>query len=103
MTIELIRTKDILAELGQQKKAGQFLVGFAMETENEEENAKGKLKRKNLDLIVLNSLRQPGAGFAHDTNQIKLIDCEENIFTFSLKPTAEVAEDILSHIEGMGK
>lgn len=103
MSIELVRTKDILAELGQMKSDRQFLVGFAMETENEEENAIGKLKRKNLDLIVLNSLRQPGAGFAHDTNQVKLIDREENIFTFNLKPKAEVALDILSHIEGMAK
>jgi phosphopantothenoylcysteine decarboxylase/phosphopantothenate--cysteine ligase len=103
MTIELVRTKDILAEMGKRKQSGQMLVGFAMETENEEENAKGKLKRKNLDLIVLNSLRQPGAGFAHDTNQVKLIDREENIFTFKLKPKAEVAKDILDHIESMAK
>ena len=73
MTIELEKTTDIAASLGKLKRKNQWMVGFALETNNEVENAQGKLKRKNFDMIVLNSLRDKGAGFAHDTNKIKII------------------------------
>jgi phosphopantothenoylcysteine decarboxylase/phosphopantothenate--cysteine ligase len=73
LTIELTPTKDIAAELGRTKRKGQLLIGFALETDNEESNALGKLTRKNLDLIVLNSLRDAGAGFGHDTNRITIL------------------------------
>lgn len=99
LTLRLIRTKDILAELGKRKKKEQILVGFALETENEEQNAKAKLQRKNLDFIVLNSLQDKGAGFAHETNKVRIIDRAENIFTFKLKSKKEVAIDIINHIE----
>lgn len=97
MTIELIKTKDILASLGKIKKQ-QFLVGFALETNNELENAISKLKSKNLDLIVLNSLKDKGAGFKKETNKVTIIDKLENISEFSLKSKAEVAEDIFNVI-----
>jgi phosphopantothenoylcysteine decarboxylase/phosphopantothenate--cysteine ligase len=97
LTIELTQTKDILASLGEQKQQ-QFLVGFALETNNELENAKGKLRRKNLDLIVLNSLQDKGAGFKKVTNKVTLIDKQENVIEFSLKPKTEVAQDIFNEI-----
>ena len=97
LTIELTQTKDILASLGKQKNK-QFLVGFALETNNELANAKSKLKKKNLDLIILNSLRDEGAGFEKDTNKVSLIDKKENVLEFSLKPKAEVAQDIFNEI-----
>jgi phosphopantothenoylcysteine decarboxylase/phosphopantothenate--cysteine ligase len=90
-------TKDILSSLGQAKK-DQFLVGFALETDNELENAKAKLKRKNLDLIILNSLQDKGAGFATDTNKITIIDQAFNQVNFELKPKSAVAEDIINEI-----
>jgi phosphopantothenoylcysteine decarboxylase/phosphopantothenate--cysteine ligase len=93
----LTPTKDILASLGAIKKQ-QFLVGFALETNNELENAKGKLKRKNLDVIILNSLQDKGAGFATDTNKITIIDKEFNEKSFELKSKLEVAEDIINEI-----
>lgn len=96
-TLELVKNPDILMEMGVQKKH-QFLVGFALETENEELNAKGKLKKKNLDMIVLNSLRDKGAGFAGDTNKIKLIT-ENNIQEFDLKSKPDVAKDIWNCVE----
>ena len=97
MTIELVKTHDILASLGKIKK-NQFLIGFALETDNEIENAILKLKNKNLDLIVLNSLQDKGAGFKKDTNKVSIIDKFENISEFSLKSKAEVAEDIFNEI-----
>ena len=97
LTIELTQTKDILASLGKQKNK-QFLVGFALETNNELANAKSKLKKKNLDLIILNSLRDEGAGFEKDTNKVSLIDKKENVLEFSLKPKAEVAQDVFNEI-----
>jgi phosphopantothenoylcysteine decarboxylase/phosphopantothenate--cysteine ligase len=97
LNIELERTKDILASLGDQKR-NQFLVGFALETNNELENAKGKLKRKNLDLIVLNSLQDKGAGFKKSTNKVTIIDKSEKISEFALKSKAEVAVDIFNEI-----
>ncbi len=97
LTLELEKTKDILASLGD-IKSNQYLVGFALETNNELENAKGKLKRKNLNLIVLNSLQDKGAGFKGDTNKVTFIDDAENITEFQLKSKAEVAKDLLHKI-----
>ena len=97
LTIELAPTKDILASLGAIKKH-QFLVGFALETNNELENAKSKIKRKNLDAIVLNSLRDKGAGFATNTNKITIIDKDFNQKPFDLKSKDEVAKDIINEI-----
>ncbi|WP_276167117.1 bifunctional phosphopantothenoylcysteine decarboxylase/phosphopantothenate--cysteine ligase CoaBC [Zobellia alginiliquefaciens] len=96
-SIELVKTKDILLSLGNQKK-DQFLVGFALETENELENAKVKLKKKNLDAIVLNSLNDKGAGFGKPTNKITFIDKNSTITPFELKTKAEVAKDIFDEI-----
>jgi len=96
-TINLSPTKDILLEMGRIKEK-QFLVGFALETENEVPNALKKLKKKNLDAIVLNSLQDKGAGFKKNTNKIKIIDKLENISEFSLKSKAEVAKDIFNFI-----
>ena len=96
-TIELIKNPDILKTMGE-KKSHQFLVGFALETQNEEENAKGKLTKKNLDMIVLNSLRDEGAGFKNDTNKIKIFTKTEKI-EFDLKSKENVAKDILDCIE----
>lgn len=97
LTLELEKTKDILASLGA-NKTNQFLVGFALETENELENAKTKLKKKNLDLIVLNSLRDKGAGFGKDTNKVTLITKGNKVIPFQVKNKKEVAKDILTHI-----
>ena len=96
--IELEPTKDILAALGAQKKDDQILIGFALETNNELEYAKRKIQRKNLDLIVLNSLRDKGAGFGHDTNQVAFIDKHNNLASFELKSKQEVAKDLLKKI-----
>ena len=96
-SIELEKTKDILASLGAIKKE-QILVGFALETENELENAKGKLKRKNLNLIVLNSLQDKGAGFKTETNKVTIIDNKDNVTAYQLKSKAEVAQDLLNEI-----
>ncbi len=81
-----------------EKKTHQFLVGFALETQNEEENAKGKLEKKNLDMIVLNSLRDEGAGFKNDTNKIKIFTKTEKK-EFDLKSKDDVARDILNFVE----
>ena len=97
LELTLEATKDILASLGA-IKTNQFLVGFALETNNEIENAKGKLQRKNLDLIVLNSLQDKGAGFAASTNKITIIDPDFNEIPFGLKSKAEVANDIVNEI-----
>ena len=94
-SVEFTKTIDIAATLGATKKAGQLLVGFALETDNELVNAKDKLLRKHFDLIVLNSMQDKGAGFAHDTNKITVIDSAGNTKTFALKTKAEVAKDIL--------
>jgi len=96
--IDLIPTKDTLAELGKLKTKKQVLVGFALETENEIENAKLKIKKKNLDLIVLNSLKDKGAGFKTDTNKITIIDKYNKIIKFELKSKEDVAKDILKMI-----
>ena len=97
LELSLSPTKDILASLGAIKKQ-QYLVGFALETNNELENAKGKLKRKNLDAIILNSLQDKGAGFATDTNKITIIDKEFNEKAFELKSKIAVAKDIMNEI-----
>jgi len=101
LVIRLRPTKDVAAELGKSKSARQLVVGFALETENEIANATSKLKRKNLDLIVLNSLRDKGAGFGFDTNLITLIDSNNNIDKFELKSKEEAAVDILRKIISM--
>jgi phosphopantothenoylcysteine decarboxylase/phosphopantothenate--cysteine ligase len=98
MSISLKRTRDIAAHLGQHKRESQVLVGFAMETENEEQNAAGKLVRKNLDFIVLNSLRREGAGFRGDTNIVSLIDSREKV-DLPLMSKSDVAEHIVDKIE----
>ena len=97
LSIALIKNRDILFSLGKQKK-NQYIVGFALETENEIENAKSKLKRKKIDAIVLNSLNDTGAGFGKLTNKITFIDKNSNIKTFDLKSKAAVAADIFSEI-----
>lgn len=94
MLLQLKPTRDIAATLGAMKTAGQRLVGFALETNNEQSNARHKLEKKNLDFIVLNSLNDQGAGFAHDTNKITIISQKEEK-TFPLKQKAEVARDII--------
>ena len=96
-SIELEKTKDILAALGKTKK-NQFLIGFALETENEIENAKLKIQKKNLDLIVLNSLQDSGAGFGKPTNKVTFIDKDFNIEAMELKLKEVVAVDILNKV-----
>ncbi|MEM7163309.1 MAG: bifunctional phosphopantothenoylcysteine decarboxylase/phosphopantothenate--cysteine ligase CoaBC [Bacteroidota bacterium] len=98
LSIPLKRTQDILKSLGE-KKENQILVGFALETNDEKENALNKLKRKNLDFIVLNSLRDKGAGFAHDTNKVSIIDANNKSVDFELKSKAAVAKDIVEKIK----
>ena len=98
LSIELERTIDIAASLGKLKRKNQIIVGFALETDNELENAKGKLERKNFDFIVLNSLKDKGAGFAHDTNKITIVSTGNKIQHFELKSKKSVAEDIVNEI-----
>jgi phosphopantothenoylcysteine decarboxylase/phosphopantothenate--cysteine ligase len=97
LTIELEKTQDILASLGQSKE-NQFLIGFALETENEIENAKLKIQKKNLDLIVLNSLQDKGAGFATATNKVTFIDKNFDIEAMPLKSKEAVATDIINKV-----
>ena len=96
--LSLKKTQDILATLGGLKKSGQLLIGFALETDNEFENAMGKLKKKNLDLIVLNSLNDQGAGFKSDTNKITIFNKAFEKTEFTIKSKAEVAKDICNEI-----
>lgn len=96
--IELVKNPDIAATLGARKKPGQILAGFALETDNEASNAVEKLERKNLDLIVLNSMRDKGAGFGTDTNKITIID-REGSHPYPLKSKTEVAADIVDSIQ----
>jgi phosphopantothenoylcysteine decarboxylase/phosphopantothenate--cysteine ligase len=103
LTLRLKPTTDIAMELGRIKKRSQFLAGFALETGDGLKNAREKLKRKKLDLIVLNSLRDKGAGFGHDTNRITIIDKYNNIDKFELKTKEETARDILDRIVSMIK
>ncbi|MDJ1500858.1 bifunctional phosphopantothenoylcysteine decarboxylase/phosphopantothenate--cysteine ligase CoaBC [Xanthocytophaga agilis] len=97
-TLNLVKNVDIAATLGQQKQPGQIMVGFALETENEESNAQEKLRKKNLDMIVLNSLNDKGAGFGHDTNKISVIQKDGNLQRFDLKSKTAAAEDITNLI-----
>ena len=96
-TLTLQPTHDIAAELGRRKQQGQLLVGFALETHDEEANARHKLEKKNLDLIVLNSLQDAGAGFMHDTNKVTLLTAE-SAQSFPLKSKEAVAKDIIDKI-----
>ncbi len=98
LIIELTKTHDIAASLGKLKHNGQMIVGFALETEQEQTNAFKKLQSKNFDLIVLNSLNDTGAGFGHDTNKITIIDKQQKMTSFALKDKKEVANDIVSLI-----
>lgn len=97
-SLSFIRTRDILKSLGSMKKPNQLLVGFALETNNEKENALGKLSSKNADMIVLNSLNDAGAGFGHDTNKITIFDKEGHTYPFDTKSKKEVAKDIVDLI-----
>ena len=103
MAVELERTKDIAKQLGQVKKKGQLTIGFALETNNEKANAKGKVERKNFDFIVLNSLRDKGAGFGHDTNKVTFIFKDGTEKALELKLKTEVADDIVDEIEKLLK
>jgi len=98
MFIELIPNKDIAKALGQMKRADQKLVGFALETENEVKNAQEKIKKKNFDFIVLNSLNDKGSGFGHDTNKIKIISRDGSETAYNLKLKTEVAKDIIDKL-----
>ncbi|MVM36892.1 bifunctional phosphopantothenoylcysteine decarboxylase/phosphopantothenate--cysteine ligase CoaBC [Spirosoma sp. HMF3257] len=97
-SLELTKTTDIAATLGNQKQPGQWMMGFALETNNEYENAVKKLQAKNLDWIVLNSLRDEGAGFGHDTNKITVIDKDGQTHKFALKSKEDVAQDLVNLI-----
>lgn len=101
LTIELEKTIDIAATLGQLKRADQLMIGFALETNNEMKNAQGKLERKNFDFIVLNSLRDKGAGFAVDTNKITILRKGNKMKKFELKSKRKVAVDIVDEIVEM--
>jgi len=98
LQLPLEKTRDIAAALGKEKKAGQMLVGFALETEDEEAHALQKMQKKNFDFIVLNSLRDPGAGFGHDTNKIRISRADGPAVNFELKSKTRVAEDIVEEI-----
>jgi phosphopantothenoylcysteine decarboxylase / phosphopantothenate---cysteine ligase len=98
LTIELTANRDIAAELGRLKRADQFLVGFALESQNGIENARLKMTRKKLDLIVLNSLKDEGAGFGFDTNKIAIVRKDGNVLDYPLKSKREVAIDIVDQM-----
>ena len=101
MLLELAPTADIAAELGKRKHPGQLFVGFALETQDETCNALLKLKKKNLDLIVLNSLCDQGAGFGGDTNKVTMIDRQERFYHYDLKSKQDVAKDIVDRVVQM--
>jgi len=96
--LSLKPTRDIAAAVGRLKAPGQLLVGFALETDREEENALSKLKKKNLDLMVLNSMRDEGAGFGTDTNRVTMIDRSGNAEKYTLKPKDQVASDLVKRV-----
>ena len=98
LLLELLPTKDIAAELGRIKTASQLLIGFALETNDEEINALSKMQRKNLDMIVLNSLNDKGAGFSVDTNKVTILDKAGDKTVYELKTKVEVAKDIVDQI-----
>jgi phosphopantothenoylcysteine decarboxylase/phosphopantothenate--cysteine ligase len=97
-TIELAKTKDILKSLGEKKKQGQVLVGFALETNDEKNYALDKLNKKNADMIVMNSLKDEGAGFGHDTNKVTIFEKSGQEFNFATKSKTDVAKDIVDTI-----
>jgi phosphopantothenoylcysteine decarboxylase/phosphopantothenate--cysteine ligase len=97
LSMELVKNPDILASIGVMEKK-PFLVGFALETENEMEHAFAKAEKKQTDLLVLNSMRDKGAGFGVDTNKITIIDKDKNISRFETKLKTEVAKDIVNEI-----
>jgi phosphopantothenoylcysteine decarboxylase/phosphopantothenate--cysteine ligase len=101
LVLELTKTKDILKALGQQKKKGQVLAGFALENKDERGYALGKLKNKNADLIVLNSLNDEGAGFGYDTNKITIFESDGQELTYERKPKQQVARDIVDRVVKM--
>jgi phosphopantothenoylcysteine decarboxylase / phosphopantothenate---cysteine ligase len=98
LSLNLMATQDILKSLGEHKKKNQLLIGFAMETDNPIDNAKGKILSKNLDFIVLNNLNDKGAGFGTETNKITIIDRSNKITNFELKPKQETAKDIVEYL-----
>ncbi len=98
LQLALVKNPDIAKSLGEQKKAAQILIGFAMETQNGLENAQAKLASKNMDFIVLNSLRDEGAGFGEGTNKVSILEKDGALTHFPTKPKKEVAEDILNHL-----
>lgn len=98
LSLSLVRNKDIAATLGKEKRANQIVVGFALETNDGIANANGKLARKNLDMIILNSLQDKGAGFRHDTNKVTIIDRKGEILTLPLKSKKEVASEIINRL-----
>ncbi|MGI4742531.1 MAG: phosphopantothenoylcysteine decarboxylase [Janthinobacterium lividum] len=98
LTLELVKNVDIAATLGQTKRAEQFSVGFALETTNELAHAQGKLHRKNFDLVVLNSLRDAGAGFGHDTNKVAVLDRAGQVLNFELQAKSELAHALVALI-----
>ncbi len=103
LQVTLVETQDIAAALGRKKRSDQILIGFALETNNEIQFAEGKLKKKNFDFIVLNSLQDKGAGFAHDTNKVTIIHEDMSQKEFGLKLKSEVARDIVDEIVGLTK
>lgn len=98
LSLDLVKNKDILAWAGANKQEHQLLVGFALETNNLEENGKAKLIKKNLDFIVLNTLEDNGAGFKGDTNKISILDVHNKLVSFELKSKSDVATDIVTYI-----
>jgi phosphopantothenoylcysteine decarboxylase/phosphopantothenate--cysteine ligase len=98
LSLELIKNPDILSWAGKNKRSDQILIGFALETNDAIENASDKLSRKNLDMIVVNTLEDEGAGFAHDTNRISILDVHNKITKFELKSKSEVAADIVKYM-----
>jgi phosphopantothenoylcysteine decarboxylase/phosphopantothenate--cysteine ligase len=98
LTLELVKNVDIAATLGQSKRAEQFAIGFALETTNELAHAQDKLRRKNFDLVVLNSLRDAGAGFGHDTNKVTVLDRAGGVLNFELQAKTELARTLVSLI-----
>jgi phosphopantothenoylcysteine decarboxylase / phosphopantothenate---cysteine ligase len=101
LMLELTKTKDILQALGEKKKKDQFLVGFALETNNEKAYAIGKLEKKNADMVVMNSLNDTGAGFGHDTNKITIFDKNGGEWNYQQKTKQQVAKDIVDRVINM--